>query len=82
LASLGVVFVQKFGQFDLTKKLSVSHTIAARFDGWCSLKLDVVLARFVFARHSVGLQARFLGRQGLALGKTPELDLYEGIGNH
>jgi hypothetical protein len=80
--SLDVVFAQKLGQFNLTPKLSVPHTISAQFDCCCSLKLDVVLARFVFTRHAACLQARFLGRQGLAPGKTPELDLYEGIGNH
>ena len=82
MTSLAVVFVQKFGQFDLTPKLSVSHAISAQFDGWRSLEFDVVLARFAFACHAACLQTRLLGRQGLAPGKTPGLDRYEGIGNH
>lgn len=82
MTSLGVAFVQKFGQFDLIPKFGVSQAISTQFENRCSLKLDVVFARFVSTRHVVRLQTRFLGRQGLAPAKTPELDLYEGIGNH
>lgn len=68
--SLDVVFAQKLGQLNLTPKLSVSHAISAQFDGRGSLKIDFVLARFVFARHAACLQTRFIGRQGLAPGKN------------
>jgi hypothetical protein len=41
-----------------------------------------MLARFISASHAALLYARFLGWRTLLPEKTPELDRYEGIGNH